>query len=139
MNNTQEKKKVIKEELLQKMNPESKEDSKVAGDSASDDRQKDDKNVEDLPVVTLKNVLSADSAVRLSAIEETASHNRERDEAVLDSEIQSDEIYGTDTSAKKEALSAMRRKEPFTIESLHKKEDTSVPTMDMGAKIIIHE
>ena len=135
----QEKKKVIKEELLEKINPSKKEDSDVSSDPKAKEQKEDKTAYDDMPVVTFKNVLSADSSMRLSAVEEKVSHEQNRKEDVLASEIQSDEIYGIDTSAKKEALSQMRRKEPFTIESLHKKEDTSVPTMDLGAKIIIRE
>ncbi len=135
----QEKKKIIKEELLQKMNNDTNEDNSNSTNPRSVDKQEEDPVSNDIPVVTLKNVLSADSAIRLSNVEEQVSRNMNNKQDILASEIKSDELYGMDTTSKKEELSAMRRKTPFQIESLHKKEDTSVPSMDLGAKIIIHE
>lgn len=137
----QEKKKIIKEELLQELNPKKEDTSASASSSESQEEtaHEDTSATTDIPVVTLKNVLSADSAVKLSKVEEQVSRDMEGRQDILAAEIQSDELYGMDTTAKKEELSNMRRKEPFQIESLHKKEDTSVPTMNLGSKIIIHE
>lgn len=135
----QEKKKIIKEELLQELNPKKEDTPASSSESQEDTAQEDTSAATDIPVVTLKNVLSADSAIKLSKVEEQISRDMEGRQDILAAEIQSDELYGMDTTAKKEELSKMRRKEPFQIESLHKKEDTSVPTMNLGAKIIIHE
>lgn len=135
----QEKKKIIKEELLQELNPKKEDTPASSSESQEDTAQEDTSAATDIPVVTLKNVLSADSAIKLSKVEEQISRDMEGRQDILAAEIQSDELYGMDTTAKKEELSNMRRKEPFQIESLHKKEDTSVPTMNLGAKIIIHE
>lgn len=135
----QEKKKVIKEELMQKMNPKQKDDSEISTDSKTKASKEDKPANTDMPVVTLKNVLSADNAITLSNVEEQVSRDMDNKEDILASEIQSDEIYGTDTSSKREQLSNMRRKEPFTIESLHKKEDTSIHSMDLNTKIVIRE
>lgn len=135
----QEKKKIIKEELIQEMNPERKEDSDISSDSKAID-QKEDKSVNtDMPVVTLKNMLSADSIINLSNVEEQISHDMNNKEDILAAEIQSDELYGTDTSSKREQLSNMRREKPFTIEALHQKEDTSMHSMDLNTKIVIRE
>jgi len=135
----QEKKKIIKEELLQELNPKKEDTPASSSESQEDTAQEDTSATTDIPVVTLKNVLSADSAIKLSKVEEQISRDMEGRQDILAAEIQSDELYSMDTTAKKEELSNMRRKEPFQIESLHKKEDTSVPTMNLGAKIIIHE
>ncbi len=133
----QEKKKVIKEELLERMNPKQDEDSDIS--SGTKDQQEDKPAYSDMPVVTLKNALSADTAIQLSNIEEQVSRNMDNRQDVLASEIHSDELYGMDTTAKREELSNMRRKEPFQIDSLHKKEDTSMHSMDLNTKIIIRE
>ena len=135
----QEKKKIIKEELLQELNPKKEDTPASSSESQEDTAQEDTSATTDIPVVTLKNVLSADSAIKLSKVEEQISRDMEGRQDILAAEIQSDELYSMDTTAKKEELSNMRRKEPFQIESLHKKGDTSVPTMNLGAKIIIHE
>jgi len=135
----QEKKKIIKEELLQELNPKKEDTSASSSESQEDIAQEDTSATTDIPVVTLKNVLSADSSIKLSKVEEQVSRNADGRQDILAAEIKSDELYGMDTSSKQEELSAMRRHKPFMIESLHKKEDSSVPTMDLGAKIIIHE
>ena len=135
----QEKKKIIKEELLQKVNPKQDEDTDISSDSKAKEQPEDKTANTDMPVVTLKNVLSADNAITLSNVEEQVSRDMNNREDILASEIQSDELYGIDTSSKREHLSNMRRKEPFTIESLHKKEDTSMHSMDLNTKIIIRE
>jgi len=135
----QEKKKIIKEELLQELNPKKEDTPASSSESQEDTAQEDTSATTDIPVVTLKNVLSADSAIKLSKVEEQISRDMEGRQDILAAEIQSDELYGMDTTAKKEELSNMRRKEPFQIESLHQKEDNSIPTMDLGSKIIIRE
>lgn len=135
----QEKKKIIKEELLQELNPKKEDTPASSSESQEDTAQEDTSATTDIPVVTLKNVLSADSAIKLSRVEEQISRDMEGRQDILAAEIQSDELYGMDTTAKKEELSNMRRKEPFQIESLHQKEDNSIPTMDLGSKIIIRE
>ena len=135
----QEKKKIIKEELLQELNPKKEDTPASSSESQEDTAQEDTSAATDIPVVTLKNVLSADSAIKLSKVEEQISRDMEGRQDILAAEIQSDELYGMDTTAKKEELSNMRRKEPFQIESLHQKEDNSIPTMDLGSKIIIRE
>ena len=135
----QEKKKIIKEELLQELNPKKEDTPTSSSESQEDTAQEDTSATTDIPVVTLKNVLSADSAIKLSKVEEQISRDMEGRQDILAAEIQSDELYGMDTTAKKEELSNMRRKEPFQIESLHQKEDNSIPTMDLGSKIIIRE
>ena len=135
----QEKKKIIKEELLQELNPKKEDTSASSSESQEDTAHEDTSATTDIPVVTLKNVLSADSSIKLSKVEEQVSRNADGRQDILAAEIKSDELYGMDTSSKQEELSAMRRHKPFMIESLHKKKDSSVPTMDLGAKIIIHE
>lgn len=135
----QEKKKIIKEELLSKLNPKAKDSTDSSADSSNKTAPDEEPVTQDIPVVTLKNVISADNSIRLSNVEDLVAHRMDNQQDILASEIALDELSGTDTTAKKERLSDMRRQEPFTIESLHKREDTSVPTMDMGAKIIIRE
>ena len=135
----QEKKQIIKEELLQEMNPKQDEESDVSLGSKEKEPKEEKTSYNDMPVVTLKNVLSADNAIHLSNVEEQASRNMDSRQDILASEIQSDELYGTDTTSKKEELSKLRRREPLRIDSLHKKEDTSMHSMDLNTKIIIRE
>jgi len=134
----QEKKKIIKESLLEES------DTKAREESDKTDKSLSSEDKDNLPVVTLNNVISAASDIRQANIENQASRQSEQRQSVLATEIQSDELYGTDTSSKKEALSEMRRKDNFAIQAIHKKEDTSTEntsaySMDLNTKIIIRE
>lgn len=132
----QEKKKIIKENLLEKSDSEDKEEADKTNKAVSSE--------DNLPVVTLNTVISAASDIRQANIEEQASRKSEQRQRVLATEIQSDELYGMDTSHKKEELSKMRRAENFLIKAIHKKdntsmEDPSIHSMDLNTKIIIRE
>ena len=132
----QEKKKIIKESLLEEADTKAREESDKADKTVSSE--------DNLPVVTLTKVISATSDIRQANIEEQSSRKSEQRQSILATEIQSDELYGTDTSSKKEELSKMREAENFLIKAIHKKDDTSmedisIPTMDLNTKIIIRE
>ncbi len=134
----QEKKKIIKESMLEEA------DTKAGKESDKADKTGSSKDNDNLPVVTLNNVISAASDIQQANIEEQASRQSEQRQSVLATEIQSDELYGIDTSSKKEALSEMRKEENFLITAIHKKEDTSMEnasaySMDLSTKIIIRE
>lgn len=132
----QEKKKIIKENLLEKSDSEDIEEA--------DKTNKTVPSEDNLPVVTLTKVISATSDIRQTNIEEKASRKSEQMQSILAAEIQSDELYGTDTNAKREELSNMRKAENFLIKAIHKKdnsslEEPSIHSMDLNTKIIIRE
>ena len=85
----QEKKKIIKEELLQELNPKKEDTPTSSSESQEDTAQEDPSAATDIPVVTLKNVLSADSAIKLSKVEEQISRDMEGRQDILAAEIQS--------------------------------------------------
>ena len=135
----QSKKKVIREELLEQENSvEHKEDQTNKGDLPSD--KKEEKTVNPgLPVVTIKNVLAAASDINLETVQENIAQQAENRQNILATEIRSDELYGTDTTSKKEELSDMRKQQPIRIESIGQQPEQVTPSLDFGSKIIIRE
>jgi len=53
--------------------------------------------------------------------------------------MQSDSLLGTDTTAKKEALTNLRKKEELQIEVLNNRSEAVTPDLQFGSKIIIRE
>lgn len=135
----QSKKKVIREELLEQENSvEHKEDQTNKGDLPSD--KEEEKTVNPgLPVVTIKNVLAAASDINLETVQENIAQQAENRQNILATEIRSDELYGTDTTSKKEELSDMRKQQPFQIESIGQQPEQVTSSLDFGSKIIIRE
>lgn len=135
----QEKKKIIKEEMFEKTDSKAKTDSKDNSEETTSAKPKDSSVNTDLPVVNIKNVLTAASMVRQDTVQESAARQLENRKNVLEAEIQSDSLYGTDTTAKEEALSKLRKQEALQIEVLNQQPEQITPTMDFGSKIIIRE
>lgn len=140
----QEQKKVIKEELSEKTNGKNNTDSKDAlketGAIDSEAKESSLTNaVQDLPVVTIKNLLTASAMTKQNAVIQNSSQKIEGQESILQAEIQSDTLYGTDTTAKKEALSDLRQKEEIQIQVLYPQQEKNTPNQNPGSKIIIRE
>lgn len=140
----QEQKKVIKEELSEKTNSKNNTDSKDAlketGAIDSEAKESSLTNaVQDLPVVTIKNLLTASAMTKQNAVIQNSSQKIEGQETILQAEIQSDTLYGTDTTAKKEALSDLRQKEEIQIQVLYPQQEKNTPNQNPGSKIIIRE
>lgn len=135
----QSKKKVIREELLEQENSvEHKEAQTNKGDLPSD--KEEEKTVNPgLPVVTIKNVLAAATDINLETVQENIAQQAENRQNILATEIRSDELYGTDTTSKKEELSDMRKQQPFQIQSIGQQPEQVTPSLDFGSKIIIRE
>lgn len=74
-----------------------------------------------------------------NAVIENSSQKIEGQQNILQSEIQSDTSYGTDTTAKKEALSALRQREEIQIKVLYPQQEKDTPPQNSGSKIIIRE
>ncbi len=138
----QEKKRIIKEEMFEKADSKDKTDSKAkTEDTDSEEYKASIENAmdKDLPLVTLKNVVTASSMVEQNEVTEKASAQIEGQKDILQAEIQSDTLYGTDTTAKKEALSELRKKETLQIEVLNQQPEQITPNLNFDSKIIIRE
>lgn len=89
------------------------------------------------PVENIQKMLASDSVMQQERVLESVAGMQDGREHVLEAEIQSDKLYGTDTSAKQEALSASRRKDTFEIQDMEKPKSTPNYVMDSGTKIVI--
>ena len=135
----QEKRKVIKEELLEQATNDDKTDSNEDSAKSNADKTGSDSTPKNIPVVTLKNVLVASSIVQQEEVQQHALEQTDAQKDILEAEINSDTLYATDTSAKKEALSNLRRKAPIKIAVINQQADQITPSMNFDSKIIIRE
>lgn len=135
----QEKKKIIREEMLEKTDSEDKTDSTDISETAASEKQTDKSVDAGLPLVNIKNVLTASSRIEQNTVQNHVSGQIENQKNILEAEIKSDTLYGTDTTAKEETLSKLYRKEALQIEVLNQQPDQVTPNMNFGSKIIIRE
>jgi len=89
------------------------------------------------PVENIQKILASDAVIQQERVLESVAGRKDGREHVLEAEIQSDKLYGQDTSAKREALSASRKKGTFEIEDVKEPKTTPNYVMDSGAKIVI--
>lgn len=129
----EEKKKVFKEEMFEKTDAEKQADENSM-------KQQEEK-VEEISVstVNMQKMLSVGSLTKQEQITESVDRKKEGRENVLEAEIQSDELYGSDTKAKREELSESRRKRNFLIEQQTQPEPKEVRSLNENAKIVIRE
>lgn len=127
----QEKKAVLKEEMLKDS------DEKKLGEEESAKIQEETKAKLYPPVENIQKILASDSIVQQTRVQESVARVKEGRENVLETEIKSDKLYGTDTTAKREELSESRRKEALEIEVKEQPRTQPNYIMDSGAKIII--
>ncbi|MBQ8039114.1 MAG: hypothetical protein IJ274_04485 [Lachnospiraceae bacterium] len=140
----QDKKRIIKEELLEEADSDSNDKKKAdelekTSKNNSANTEKEDALTKDIPLVTLKNVLTADSQVTQNVVQNNAGKQLEHQKEIIKAEMQSDTLLGTDTTAKKEALTNLRKKEDLQIEVLNNRSETVTPDLQFGSKIIIRE
>jgi len=137
----QDKKRIIREELLEKTDSESIDKKKAEEKDKSSDSntENEDALTKDIPLVTLKNVLTAASQMTQNAVQNTAGKYLDGKKDILKAEMQSDSLLGTDTTAKKEALTNLRKKEELQIEVLNNRSEAVTPDLQFGSKIIIRE
>lgn len=127
----QKKKAALQEEMLKDSDKKAVEEEETAK------YQEERKEIITPPVENIQKVLAADSVVQQNRVQESVAGRKDGRENVLEAEIKSDEIYGSDTTAKREELSASRRKDSLEIEVKEQPKNPPNYIMDSGAKIII--
>lgn len=129
----QEKKAVLKEEILEKtvQNEQSKSDSP--------DKPVNNAEKTDLSPKEIQQLFAADSQLQLERVQGNVTKQKESTENVLEAEIKMDELYGSDTTAKKEELASLRDKENFWTEPKEQPEEQTSSSINPNAKIIIRE
>lgn len=129
----QEKKKIITEEMFDKHNSQEKVNEK--------DSEKPKEKLEDiaLPAKDMQKLYTAQVTIQQSSISENVAQKKEGRENVLESEIKLDTLQRTNPQVKKEALSEMRREDPFLIEEIKQPEIKKPIGLNENTKIIISE
>lgn len=137
----QEKQKQLLEKELSKHASVAEE--KEGAEQKTEDKGK---NVEtsNSATIHMKNMLTADSKLQQHRVQENTARKKEGLESVLETEIKSDTLYGSDTTAKKEKLSEMRNDVPLEIKDLSQPEVKNPGAADpfttgIRTKIIIRQ
>uniref|UniRef100_UPI0040564327 FlxA-like family protein n=1 Tax=Acetatifactor sp. TaxID=1872090 RepID=UPI0040564327 len=128
----QEKKKALKEEVI------SKENSQVHSENAIFEEKREPLEDISIPVASIHKMFAADFVVQQERIQERVDAQKAGKENVLEAEMKLDSLYGTDTEAKREELSDMRKRERMQVESVDNQDRKSAPAFQ-GAKIIVRE
>lgn len=137
----QKKKQIIKEEMFEKANVPDKNDINDKTTDASIPNKSDPQispNTE-RPLKALEKAFVTSSVIEQNKVTEEAYQQIENRKNVLRAEIQSDSLYGTDTTAKKEQISKLQKKEQILVDIINPqpKPITSQPLT--SSKIIIRE
>ena len=140
----QDKKRIIREELLEETNSDSinkknADEQEQSVGKISANTEKEDAHTKDIPLVTLKNILTADSQLAQNVVQDNAGKRLDAQKDILRAEMQSDSLLGTDTTAKKEAMTNLRKKEELQIEVLNNRSEVITPDLQFASKIIIRE
>lgn len=92
--------------------------------------------------VGIQKMLEAGALLQKEQIQQNTEHKKELSENVLSTEIKLDEMYGSDTSEKKEKLASMKQKSFFEYEIDEQQEEKKTANLfneNTKAKIIIRE
>ena len=84
-------------------------------------------------------IFVAETSLHQGKIRDVVTVKKEGMQNVLEAEIKSDKMYGSDTKEKQEKLSAMRREKDFEIKVRQVGVNSEIPGMTEGTKIIIKE
>jgi len=124
----QEQKAALKDERMEEVSQD---------DSA--ERMKEQQEKPNMLPQNIQKMLEAGTLLQKERIQQTTDQKKELTEDILETEIKLDELYGTDTSAKKEQLSSLMKKEPFEHKTDEQEETQPFLGKNKNAKIIIRE
>ena len=124
-----------KQKALLKGNEEEPKPEAMRNVSENPDTAKDANS----PALHMQTMLTADSMLQQQEVRENIAREKQGMENILESEINSDTIYGSDTTAKREKLSEMRKDTPIEIKEFPQPGTKDPFTADVHTKIIIRE
>ena len=106
----------------------------------SDITEKEDSKEISISPQNVQKLLEAGTLLLKERIRQSVEQKREAVQNVMESEIASDKIYGTDTSKKEEKLSDFNRKKPFELKiEERQQEPKKVSFKDAPKKIVIRD
>ena len=118
----EQKQKTVSEENTDKKVPQIEE---AKSSTVADTEKQQEKN--SVSPQNIKNILEAGSVLQKERIQQKVEQKEEAMQNILEAEIKADELYGTDTTAKKEKLHVLiePKKNGFEIEEQQKKQGRS--------------
>lgn len=129
----QEQKAVLNEERNKEFKQEDADKVIVAEDIQ---KQKEKVNVSPQ---SIQKMLEGSSMVQKERLQQSVDNQKELTGNILEAEIKLDELYGADTSAKKEELAAMIKEKPFELRIEEPQEQNVIFGEKAPVKIIIRE
>lgn len=131
---------VIKEQIAETSKEETENKSSENGlkDSEKEDALEQLKKTS-IPPQNIKKLLEAGTLLQKERIQQSVSHKETSAENILEAEIKSDKLYGTDTSAKEEKLASMIKPKPAEIQIEEKKNNSHPTDNKIPGKIVISD
>lgn len=129
----QEQREIRHKELLKEVEPKSQKETETL-EKVSGEMQDSVLSVQDMQMM-----LASDSLLQQERVRVSVDKKEEGRESVLEAEIHLDGLYGSDTEAKKEKLSALRNKGAFQLEVQAIEQDQEFGVAKVSPKIIIRE
>lgn len=125
----------LKQEEAEEKAEKEQAQNRVLKEERTEQRQEQQKADEK----SAEQIFVAEATLHHGKIRDVVSLKKEGIQNILEAEIKSDKLYGSDTEEKQEKLSAMRREKTFEINAKQVEADSQIPGMMEGAKIIIKE
>lgn len=131
---------VIKEQIAETSKEETENKSSENGlkDSEKEDALEQSEKTS-IPPQNIKKLLEAGTLLQKERIQQSVSHKETSAENILEAEIKSDKLYGTDTSAKEEKLASMIKPKPDEIQIEEKKNNSHPTDNKIPGKIVISD
>lgn len=129
----QEQKAALEEEMESNLFKKETDESDIA------ETEKEDSQKINISPQNIQEILEAGAVLQKERIRQSVEQKREAIENVMESEIVSDKIYGTDTSIKEEKLSDFSKKKPFELRIEEQQESKKVSVKNTSKKIIIRD
>lgn len=131
---------VIKEQIAETSKEETENKSSENGlkDSEKEDALEQLEKTS-IPPQNIKKLLEAGTLLQKERIQQSVSHKETSAENILEAEIKSDKLYGTDTSAKEEKLASMIKPKPAEIQIEEKKNNRHPTDNKIPGKIVISD
>ena len=103
------------------------------------EKQKEKMKAINVPPQELQKFFEAGTQLQKERIQLTIQQENETAVNLLEAEIQSDKLYGSDTTAKEEKLHSMIKKKPIEIDVKEEKKPTSFSKEKTPFKVVIKE
>lgn len=135
-----EKKQKQKADLAEDQAKElTKEDSSKILSSEAPTEETVEEQIEkiNIPPQSVQKILESGTLLQKERIQENVSQDREATKNILEAEIKSDKLYGSDTTAKREKLSSLIREKPIELKTTEQQEQQKISQKKAAVKIVI--